>query len=150
VREIVRLDYVAKALASGKSRFQVSAREVLHKAEEDPNFPRARTPLICNVLQSKKLLEENGLEIEQIEGPPKRQSRRVVVHYAFRKDNAGARIRTEAESVPGVAVEPEESPEERAFRLTEKIRGLMKDEIAAHGGAEGYFRWVRGEDEEAA
>ena len=42
-----------------------------------------------------------------------------------------------------------ETPKERSFRLTEQIRGLMKDEIAAHGGAEGYLRWVRSEEDEA-
>jgi hypothetical protein len=44
-----------------------------------------------------------------------------------------------------------ETPAERALRLTEKLRGLMQDEIAAHGGTEGFMRWVRSdEDEEAA
>jgi hypothetical protein len=43
-----------------------------------------------------------------------------------------------------------ESPAERAFRLTEKLRGLMKDEIAARGGTEGFMRWVRSDEEDAA
>jgi len=37
----------------------------------------------------------------------------------------------------------DESPDEKAYRLTEKLRGLLKNEIAALGGAEGYMRWVR-------
>jgi hypothetical protein len=147
VREIVRSEYVERALAKGQTSFQVSARDVLHKAEQNPDFPRARTPLICNVLQSRKLLDENGLEIERIEGPPSRQSRTVVVHYVFRKEAAKS-IRS---TVPQTKLKDiVETPEQRAFRLTEKIRGLMKEEIAAHGGAEGYLRWVRGEDEDAA
>jgi hypothetical protein len=44
-----------------------------------------------------------------------------------------------------------ETAADRALRLTEKLRGLMKDEIAVHGGAEGFMRWVRSdEDEDAA
>jgi hypothetical protein len=46
---------------------------------------------------------------------------------------------------------PPETPEEKAFRLTEALRGLLKDEIAAYGGTEGFMRWVRSdEDEDAA
>jgi len=145
VREIVRLEYVAKAKANGQKRFTVSARDVLHRAEADPDFPRARTPLICTVLQSKKLLDESGLEIERIDGPPSRQSRKVVVHYAFRHEPVQPVALPENSSAMVV-----ETPEQRAFRLTEKIRGLMKEEIAAHGGGENYLRWVRGEDKEVA
>ena len=36
-----------------------------------------------------------------------------------------------------------------AERVTSKIRGLLKDEIAKFGGTEGFIRWVRSEDEEA-
>jgi len=46
----------------------------------------------------------------------------------------------------------EETPSARAFRLTERLRGLLKEEIAAYGGTEAFIRWVRGysEDEDAA
>jgi hypothetical protein len=51
----------------------------------------------------------------------------------------------------GAKIADQESPKERAFRLTEKLRGLLKEEIAAHGGTEGFMRWVRSdEDEDAA
>ncbi len=147
VREIVRKEYVAKAKERGQQRFSVSARDVLQRAEADPAFPRARTPLICNVLQSRKLLDEDQLEIERIDGPPSRQSRTVVVHYAFRDSATKVGVIPNIESLHRGH---EETPEERAFRLTEKLRGLMKEEIAAHGGGDAYLRWVRGMDEEAA
>jgi hypothetical protein len=41
-----------------------------------------------------------------------------------------------------------ESPEARAHRLAESLRGLLKEEMAEYGGAEGFIRWVRGYDEE--
>jgi hypothetical protein len=44
----------------------------------------------------------------------------------------------------------EESPEEWAFRLTEKARGLLKEELAEYGGGEAFLRWIRSEDEDAA
>jgi hypothetical protein len=42
----------------------------------------------------------------------------------------------------------DETPSERAFRLTEKLRGLLKEELAEYGGGEAFLRWVRGYDEE--
>jgi hypothetical protein len=41
-----------------------------------------------------------------------------------------------------------ETPEEKAQRLTESLRGLLKEEFAEFGGAEGFLRMVRGYDEE--
>jgi hypothetical protein len=137
VREIVLNKYVRPALQSGSERVSVSARDVLKDAEAIENFPRGRTPLVCNVLQSQKLLRDAGLEIEGIDGPPSRQSRKVVVHY-----------RLVPRSVV-TAVNPE-TPAEKAHRLTEKLRGLLKEELAAYGGGEAFIRWVRSEDDKDA
>jgi hypothetical protein len=41
-----------------------------------------------------------------------------------------------------------ETPEEKAHRLTESLRGPLKNEFATFGGAEGFLRMVRGYDEE--
>lgn len=144
VREIVIQQYVRPAVEAGDTRLSIRAGDVLKRAEAISGFPRARTPLVCNVLRSKKLLERAGLQIESIEGPPSQQSRRVVVHYLVADPH---RV---AEPV-GDDIRPKETPAEKATRLTEKLRGLLKDEIAAYGGAEGFIRWVRSdEDDEAA
>ncbi|MGB6194467.1 MAG: hypothetical protein WBF42_18520, partial [Terracidiphilus sp.] len=42
-----------------------------------------------------------------------------------------------------------ETPEAWASRVTGKIRGLLKDELAAYGGGEAFLRWVRSDDEDA-
>jgi len=144
VRQIVEMEYVTKARKAGKKRFSVRAGDVLRKAEESPDFPRARTPLICNVLQSKKLLNANNLEIESIDGPPSRQSRTVVVHYRVLADSP---VR---QALGTVAEGRQETSEEKAVRLTEKLRGLLKDELAAYGGGEAFLKWVRSEEDEAA
>ena len=36
-----------------------------------------------------------------------------------------------------------EEHSDRAFRLTEKVRGILAEELAAFGGAEAFLRWVR-------
>lgn len=43
----------------------------------------------------------------------------------------------------------EETPEEWAHRLTGKLFGLLKEELAEYGGGEAFLRWVRSEDEDA-
>lgn len=145
VREIVRLRHVEQAKRAGLQRFAVSARDVLREAEASENFPRARTPLICNVLQSKKLLDENALEIERIDGPPSRQSRTVVVHYRLRGASGSERV-----AGSEIGKESAESADDWAARMIAPIRGLMKEKIAAHGGAEGFIQWVRSQDDEHA
>jgi hypothetical protein len=139
IRSLVAERYVAPVRRAGSRRLSIRVRDVLGDVAKE-NFPRGRTPLICEVLQGKKFLAQQGLEIENVEGPPSKQSPTVVVHY--RVVGAG-----------GTASEPPasaETPKERAHRLTGKLFGLMKDEIAAHGGAEGYMRWVRSDDDQDA
>ena len=142
IRELVAERYVRPALRNGSMRISIRVRDVLKDAEATPDFPRGRTPLICEVLQGKKLLVENGLEIESVEGPPSKQSRTVVVHYK----------RSESASLPDVALDSsnEETPAAWAKRLTDKLRGLLKEELAEYGGAEGFIRWTRDEDEDPA
>ena len=140
VRGIVIEKYVKPALIAGNTTLAIRARDVLKDAEATEDFPRGRTPLICNVLQSNKLLNEAGLELDRVEGPPSRQSRTVVVHYRV---SGARRVAIESEPVS-------ESPAERAHRLTEKLRGLLKEELSEYGGAEGFIRWVRSDDDEDA
>jgi hypothetical protein len=142
IRSIIQDHYIRPALRAGSVRLSIRARDVLKEAEATQDFPRGRTPTICSVLQSKKLLDENGLEIESIDGPPSRQSRTVVVHYrVVRPAKLDSMTHGEA------AAEVSETSAERAKRLTDKLRGLLKKELAEYGGAEAFMRWVRSDEE---
>ena len=44
----------------------------------------------------------------------------------------------------------QESPTAWAERLADRLRGLLKEELAAYGGGEDFLRWVRSEDPEPA
>jgi hypothetical protein len=148
VREIVIEKYVKPALSAGNTKLSIRARDVLKDAEATEDFPRGRTPLICNVLQSNKLLSEAGLELDCVEGPPSRQSRTVVVHYRVAKSD-----RNKSKLYGGDSSREQdvlEDPAERAKRLTEKLRGLLKQELAEYGGAEGFMRWIRSDEEDDA
>lgn len=146
VRGIVLERYVRPALDAGKTHLSIRVRDVLKDAEASDDFPRGRTPLICNVLQSNKLLRETGLEIEGVDGPPSKQSRTVVVHYRLSEPD------TSTLQSPGLKVSDglRETPAERAKRVTDKLRGLLKNELAEFGGAEGFIRWTRHDEEPAA
>ena len=69
----------------------------------------------------------------------------MVVHYSI------ARRSTFSSKQPeGTAELPKMDAEERARRLTSKLKGLLSEEIAEHGGAEAFVRWIRSDDKEAA
>jgi hypothetical protein len=40
----------------------------------------------------------------------------------------------------------DETPEEWAHRMIGKLFGLLKDEIAAYGGADKFLEWVRSDN----
>jgi len=148
VRSVASEKYVIPAIRAGKSEFSVAVRDLMRHLEP-LGFPDRNWPQICTAIQAEKFLRAHGLEIESVEGPPKKQSPRVVVWYRVKRSPTGAM----EDDAQGQHREPElsgtEDPGERAFRLTEKLRGLLKDEIAAYGGGEAFIRWVRSEDEDS-
>jgi hypothetical protein len=73
----------------------------------------------------------------------------VVVRY--RVKDPGERPTIRRNKLESERVEPDqEDPSDRAFRLTEKLRGLLKEELAEYGGSEAFLRWIRSEDKDAA
>lgn len=148
IRLLAREKYVKPAVENGKAQFTIRVKALWNDLQAEGLPVAGQTPQICSALQTKKFLKENGLEIESVEGPPSKISPTVVVHYRLAKaaESAEPAKRHERETEPP----SEETPEERARRLTEKLRGLLKEELAEYGGAEGFIRWVRGYDEEDA
>jgi hypothetical protein len=141
VRSIAKDRYVSPAIRSGKTNFSIKVRSVLDDLVP-LGFPANNTPQVCTALRSNKFLRENGLKITSVDGPPSKQSTTVVVHYRVVGSEAGnAQVgRTENLGEDGAT---------RAKRLTESLRGLLKQELKEYGGAEEFVRWVRS-DEDAA
>jgi hypothetical protein len=146
VRAVALNRFIHPAVRSGKEQFSVAVRDLMQYLQAD-GFPERNWPQVCTAIQAQKFLRANGLEIESVEGPPKKQSPTVVVRYRVASH---ARVpETEAVRSGSAAGAPtEETPSERAFRLTERLRGLLKNEIAAFGGSEPFMHWVRGHDED--
>jgi hypothetical protein len=149
IRNLAEIRYVRPAIRAGKHQFSIRVRDVLNDLEEGGKSGAGRTPQVCSTLQTKKFLNANGLEIESVDGPPKKQSPTVVVHYRVRA-NPPASGETPKSGTGPVVAGLSESPSDRALRLTEKLRGLLKEEMASYGGGEAFLRWVRGHDEEDA
>ena len=148
VRTVALEKYVHPAISAGKAQFSVAVRDIMQHLQAQ-GFPANNWPQVCTALQTEKFLRTNGLEIDGIDGPPSKMSTTVVVRY--RVANLGA-LPAKAENLQagGRMETREENPSARAFRLTEKMRGLLKEELAEYGGGEAFLRWVRSEDEDAA
>jgi hypothetical protein len=135
------------AIRAGRTRISVSARDLMDELRP-MGFPDKNWHQVCSAIQAEKFLRANGLEIEEVDGPPSKTSSTVVVHFRL----TGAR-ESGIEKAPGERSDdasPNETPEEWAHRVTGKLFGLMKDEFAAFGGGEAFLRWVRSEDEDEA
>ncbi len=133
VRKVADAEYVQPARSS-RSRIRIPFGDFKAKMVQ-LGFPQTHANQIASPLESSKFWAPRGLEMCS----PKGQSRTVDTVFEFQfVDQADPTHATDTET-----------PAQRAHRLTEKLRGLMKDEIAAHGGAEGFIRWVRSDDDEA-
>jgi hypothetical protein len=149
VRARAKVSYVHPAASKGRRSFSIPVKELIRDLEGG-GFPRNHARQVCTALTSGKFLHENEIQIEAVDGPPSKNSTTVIVHYKF-DPSVGIKVGDfKSESVGGSASRPEETPEEWAHRMTGKLFGLMKNEIAALGGGEAYLRWVRGYDEEDA
>jgi hypothetical protein len=144
IRTLAQKNYVEPALREGRSSFSIRVRDLLNDLHAE-GFPGGHTPQVCSALQTTKFLKENGLKIEEVQGPPSKMSPTVVVRYS------SSNMEPLLPNRPGMGREAvEETPEARALRLGGKLRGLLKEELEKYGGGEAFIRWVRGYDEEDA
>lgn len=146
VRSVAIERYVAPARRAAKGRFSIPVRDLMRELK-NAGFPDRNWPQVCTAIRSEKFLRAHGLVIEAIDGPKSKLSSTVVVHYRIAHREGESKSVTQDPGSQSTRASSAESPEQWADRLTGKLFGLLKDEIAAFGGAEGYLRWVRSEDE---
>ena len=148
VRACAKVKYVQPEFAAGNSRFSISVKE-LSRDQIAAGFPTNHARQVCMALRSKKFLLENDLEIVSMDGPKSKISPTVVVHYRFTGANAQNVMpeQTDLQDRPACG---QETSEAWANRLTEKIRGLLKEELKEYGGGETFLRWIRSEDRRTA
>jgi hypothetical protein len=146
VRSVAEREHVHPAIRAGNLRFSIAVRDLM-KILQPTGFPAKNWPQICSAIQTEKFLRANGLEIESVEGPPSKQSPTVVIRYRVVSPKEQDRPPAPEATIEGPETSPE-TPEEWAHRMTGKLFGLMREEIAAFGGGDAFLRWVRGYDEE--
>jgi hypothetical protein len=146
VRARASMSYVRPAIAEGRQQFSISVKDLLSDLKSE-GFPSNHARQVCMALRKKDFLRENGIEIQGVDGPPSKTSPTVVIHYRVLPNQTKMHKGTHAEREPSAA-SAEESPEEWAHRVTGKLAGVLKDELAEYGGGEAFIRWVRGYDEE--
>lgn len=122
--------YVKPARRSGKTQLSIAVPDLMRAL---PEFSKGRQSIFCTALKTKSFLKKNGLSLERMEAPLKGRGTNVVYHYrlnaAPEPERKGPLHATEAAQL--------------AERLLAPLQGLLAQEIAAHGGAEGYMKWVR-------
>lgn len=139
IRQLAKEKYVDPAVRTGQREFSIPVRGILESLP--PEFPRNHTPQICSSIQTTKFLNQNGLRIVRVEGPPSGQSTSVVVHYSVAGRSTTASKQPELSRTDAA---------QRAQRLTDGLKGLLNKELAEYGGAEAFVRWIRSDDKEAA
>ena len=85
VRDHVREAFLRPAQKAGERTFSVNVG-VVHKALNLQN----RVPLVCAALKSRKFLEEYGLRILSVTGPPSGQSTTVTFTYEMVRSDFGS------------------------------------------------------------
>lgn len=141
VRAMALLKYVQPAKKAGSTEFSIAVKDLL-KDLERTQFPLNYTPLVCNSIKTKSFQRENQLEITRIEGPKSQTGTRVVIHYRIVGKGNIAANETESRNL--------QNHSQRAKQLTERLNGILKKEIAEHGGTKAFVRWIRSDDEDAA
>lgn len=117
VRNHVRDNLLKPAIRRGETRITVNVGAV-HKALGLNN----RVPLVCAALKSKKFLEENGLRVASVTGPPSGQSTTVTLTYEILSPN----IMSAGSANPLVS-----------------LRGIAKELFGKLGGGEAFIRSER-------
>jgi hypothetical protein len=134
VREIADRDFVQPS-RPGRSRVRIRFGDLRSRMVK-LGFPPGHFNQIATPLESPKFWRPRGLEM----CTPKGQSRNDDTIFEFRF----------IDELQKTQDGPAETPKERALRAADELWGLFKDEIAAHGGTEGFIRWVRSDEDENA
>jgi hypothetical protein len=120
IRELASRHFVVPARSTGTGDFCIAIRDLMKQAEREGISAVQRAPAFCRSIQTLEFLRQNRLRIVRVDGPPSKLSTTVVIHYRREDEVVG----------PAAAqLSDQETPSERAYRLTEKLRKLGKPEV---------------------
>jgi hypothetical protein len=139
IREHAWKTILEPAWKRGKPAVSVRVKTLMREMEAE-GFPKNQPRNFCKALQKRSFLaemEEKGIYLERVEGPPSGTSPTAVLHFhvAARGHHHGKNS-----SSP-------ETPRQRAERLVGQLSGLFREEIKAQGGADAVIQWLRSDED---
>ena len=124
IRKLAEREFVARSRSAGKTEFAIAVRDLMAKAQAAGITTSGRTPAFCNAIRTLDFLDENGLEVSGVEGPPSKLSTTVVVHYRFR---SSPRTAIGAGDQPS----PSDAIADPLLELSGLLRGAIREGAAA-------------------
>jgi hypothetical protein len=94
-------------------------------------FPSGHANQVVTPLESKRFWGPRGLTMVSVKHQPRTVE--SVLEFRFAEDSGDTVAKVERMR--------------RGLEAFDRVRGSMKEEIAAFGGTEAFLRWVRSEDE---
>lgn len=174
VRKTAEATHLRRAKLQGLGEFSIHVLDMQHELRKE-GFPPNHVRQICEALRSQEFLRRNRLNLLRTDGPPSLTSTTVIFHYAFAegdRDTHAPAVSTPsprpapdshvklggtvlASAMPSLnegnkEAQRNETSAQRARRLTNSIRGILKDELAEYGGGEAFLRWIRSDESGAA
>lgn len=147
IRKHAWLKLIEPKIRRGARQVTVEIDPLMSEMEAQ-GFPGNHPRQFCTALRKQSFLREKGLHLDRVERSPSSKGddgRHVVLHFSV-----DANLRSSAGSNQSESAATRETAHQRAVRLTEKLRGILKDELAEYGGGEAFLDWIRSEDDEAA
>jgi hypothetical protein len=141
VREVAVRNFVNPARERGLKEVTIPVRQ-LRDMLVPTGFPVKNIPQICSALEAVEFRRANQFKSMSVDGPASKRSTTVVFHFFFQ----------EPEKQTSTSAQPDmqtiETSKARAERLTGKLFGLLKEELAEYGGGEAFIKWMRSEEDD--
>jgi hypothetical protein len=140
VREIAVRNFVKPARDRGLKEVTIPVRQ-LRDMLAPTGFPVKNIPQICSALEAVEFRRANQFKSMSVDGPASKRSTTVVFHFFFQEpEKQGTSAQLDSRTI--------ETSEARAERLTGKLFGLLKEELAEYGGGEAFIKWMRSEEDD--
>jgi len=129
IRARAREDYFEPARNAGQTHVTIRSGDFNKSLVSRRLIPANRLPLICNALKSSKLLKENRVVLEQVEGPESGLSSTVLYTYRL-------------EPGPQVSPSPSSPPTGGGFS---GLGGVLRETYRKLGGSDAFHAAERAE-----
>ena len=140
IRKRAVAEYIEPARRNHRKTFSIKIKEFKQALEAREGFPTNLQAQFSSALKKRSFLQEQGLEIERLEGPRKGRGTNLILHLRFKDEEENTN------NTYAAPCSSEASTDQRAERFVNSLRGLLRNEIQSFGGTEAFMRWVRSDE----